>query len=65
MIGYLLTGNPEVVFKNLCKRLRTKLESHPHFMAKPHRVSNHRRKHRRRKNCPTEFRCHHLVMPMY
>ena len=65
MIGYLRAGNPDVVFKKLRRRLRTPLEPHPDFQTRPHRVSNHRRTHRRCRNCPTEFRCHHLVMPMH
>jgi len=64
MIGYLLTGAPEVVFKKLRGRLRTPVEQHPDFPARSHRISNHRRSHRRCRHCPPEFRCHHLVMVM-
>ncbi len=64
MIGYLLKGNPDAVFKKLRGRLRAPLETHPHFQTKSHRVSNHRRTHQRCRHCPTDFRCHHLVMTM-
>jgi len=64
MIGYLLAGTPDVVFKKLRGRLRTPVEPHPDFQARPHRISNHRRTHRRCRDCPTEFRCHHLAMLM-
>lgn len=64
MIGYLLTGDTHAVFKKLKRKLRAKLSPHPAFLSKPHRVSDHQRKHRRCKNCPTEFRCHHLIMGM-
>lgn len=65
IIGYLLAGDTAVVFRKLSGRLRIQLRSHDDFPAKPHRVSMHQRKHRRCKNSPMEFRCHHLVMVMF
>ncbi len=65
MIGYLLAGDTAVVFRKLSGKLRTKLDSHTDFATKPHRVSSHHRTHRRCKNSPANFRCHHLVLLMF
>lgn len=62
MIGYLLSGDDEVTFKKLRVKLRAALETHPNFLLRPHRISEHQRKHRRCKNSPSNFRCHHLIM---
>jgi hypothetical protein len=62
MIGYLLSGDDEVTFKKLRTKLRTALENHPDFYFRPHRISEHQRKHRRCKDSPPKFRCHHLIM---
>ena len=64
MLGYLLTGDTESAFKNLKRKLRTKLDIHRVFFMRPHRLSEHQRRHRRCKNSPAEFRCHHLMMTL-
>lgn len=64
MLGFLLAGDTEMAFKNLKRKLRTKLNLHRDFFMRPHRVSEHRRKHRRCKNSPMQFCCHHLLMPL-
>jgi len=62
MIGYLLSGDDEVTFRKLKSKLRTNLGVHPDFLLRPHRVSHHLRKHKRCKNSPATFCCHHLLM---
>jgi hypothetical protein len=62
MIGYLLSGDDEITFRKLKSKLRTNLEVHPDFLLRPHRVSHHLRKHKRCKNSPATFCCHHLLM---
>ena len=64
MIGYLLTGDTAMTFKNLKAKLRTKLFPHPDFSDRPHRLSSHKRKHSHCKKSPVNFSCHHLVMPV-
>ena len=67
MMAYLLSGDSATLFKKLRSRLRIALflNPHPDFSKKPHRISRHERKHRKCRNCPINFDCHHLVMVMY
>ncbi len=62
MLAYLLAGDTPIAFKKLSAKLRTSLLPHPDFSTKAHRVSSHRRKHKRCKKSPKDFRCHHLIM---
>lgn len=64
MLGYLLAGDTEAAFKNLKGKLRAKLNLHNDFVMRPHRISEHRRRHSRCKNSPTQFFCHHLLMSL-
>jgi hypothetical protein len=64
MIGYLLAGDAQVVFEKLGSKLHAQLERHSAFPTQPHRCSEHERKHRRCRNCPLIFRCHHLILIM-
>lgn len=64
MVGYLLSGDAEIAFKNLKSKLRASLKQHPDFIFRAHRFSEHQRNHRRCKNAPTSFRCHHLLMAL-
>lgn len=62
MLGYLLRGNPEQTFSLISVRLRQTAMQHPHFLDRPHRVSNHRRDEVPHGNSPREFTCHHLLL---
>ncbi len=57
MVGYLLSGGPDICFANLEKRLSCVLVVVPEFASRPHRTSNHQRA-----SAPT-LRLHHMVMP--
>jgi hypothetical protein len=65
MIAYLITGVPEQVFTKLGVRLKTPLAQYASFSARPHRVSEHVRKHKRCKPCPKNFSCHHLIFAFF
>jgi hypothetical protein len=62
MVGYLLYGSPEQVFRNLEEKIPCTLAAHPSFQERPARVSDHRRQVEPGKPYPVHFRCHHLIM---
>jgi hypothetical protein len=62
MLGYLLSGSPAEALIHIEARLGCTLESVSAFVARPHRVSNHRRVVPAGKNYPADFRCYHLVL---
>lgn len=64
MIGYLKTGQAEVVIKHIAQRLGCSLARNSKFPGKCHRTSDHNRNVPPGKSYPSEFRCHHLVMPL-
>lgn len=62
MLGYLLRGDPEQTFVVIAAELRQSIRQHPHFLDRPHRISNHRRGDIPHRNSPREFTCHHLLL---
>lgn len=64
MIGYLKTGDAEVVVGHIAKRLGCRLAPNTKFPDRCHRTSDHKRHVPSGKDYPTEFRCHHLIMPL-
>lgn len=62
MLGYLVKGNPEVVFTQIEQSLDTCLAKDPVFSDRDHRVSYHIRTDAAIRVTGNEFRCHHLVM---
>jgi hypothetical protein len=64
MLGYLLAGHPANVFKNIEDKVPCSLDNHPNFASHNHKTSNHTRTVPRGKHYHTNFRCHHLIMPL-
>lgn len=62
MLGYMLSGKPAKAFSNIEKSLGIKLSEHPDFLNRDHKQSLHDRTVPEGKNCPSNFRCHHLMM---
>lgn len=61
MVGYLLTGRPADVFTNLSVSLACSLVSHPEFVTRDHRISDHVRTPPPGSSYPGQFRCHHMI----
>jgi len=64
MLGYLLSGDSNTVFKNIADKGGWKLNSHPHFPYREHRTSDHQREIPEGKSYPIQFCCHHLVLQL-
>jgi hypothetical protein len=62
MLGYLLSGDPEVAFLRIASRLHCRLTPHASFPNRPHRISRHNRTPPRGKGYPRRFTCHHLML---
>ncbi len=62
MLGYLLKGNPNNVFRNLEKKIPCTLTTHPNFQNRPCKMSDHVRKVEAGKPYPSQFRCYHLIL---
>jgi hypothetical protein len=60
MLGYLLRGLPENVFRSISDTLGCQLSSHSSFLDRNHRCSDHLRGAEERGN--EHFRCHHMVV---
>ena len=65
MLGYLLRGRPEAVFRGISDRLACRLQPWRKFDPVRHRVSVHDRKIENPDFLSGAFWCHHLVMKMY
>jgi hypothetical protein len=61
MLGYLLSGTPDVTFDAIATSLRCALNTHPRFANKNQRWSDHRR-NIEPASPPQSFRCHHLLI---
>lgn len=61
MVGYLLQGQPTLVFTRVSEVLCCVLHEHPAFLDRDHRVSEHKRMLSEGSE-PTAFRCHHVIM---
>ncbi|OHB28288.1 MAG: hypothetical protein A2X79_05730 [Desulfuromonadaceae bacterium GWB2_53_15] len=64
MLGYLLAGEPAKVFEKIAIKIPCNLEDHPHFTSRNHKTSDHVRLVPTDKSYPTNFRCHHLIIPL-
>lgn len=64
MLGYLLSGDPEIAFQNISTRLGCTLAKHPDLMRRNHRVSDHQRAIPTGKSYPHSFQCHHLMLEL-
>jgi hypothetical protein len=61
MLGYLLSGSIAEAFKNIEDKVPCKLEHHPMFSTRAHKISLHRRSVSAGKLYPPNFLCHHLL----
>jgi len=61
MLGYLLDGDSDIVFKNIEDKGSWKLSQNPDFLDREHRTSDHNRKVPEGKSYPANFRLHHLI----
>ena len=64
MLGYMLSGLPDIVFLKIAEALGAKLKGHRDFPNRYHRISSHLRLVPKGKPYPKNFRCHHLMMPV-
>lgn len=64
MLGYLLSGKPDIAFDSIASRGGWTLTQHPQFSSREHRTSDHNRSVPASKIAmyPAELRCHHLMM---
>lgn len=62
MLGYLLSGTANNVFRNLETKVPCSLSAHPNFPNRPCRMSVHTRQVEAGKSYPAHFRCHHLIL---
>ena len=61
MLGYLLSGSPQVTFEAISQSLQSILRPYPAFKHRHHRYSDH--KHQANgTRIFTAFRCHHLLI---
>ncbi len=65
MLGYLLSGDPNIVFSNITDKGGWELSTHAHFPKRDHRTSDHERKIPEGKYYPKKFRCHHIVLQLH
>ena len=64
MLGYLKSGSPDAVAGHIAKRLSCSLKPHAGFASRCHKTSDHTRQIPTGKDYPSQFRCHHLIMPL-
>ena len=64
MLGYLLAGDPARAFENIAFKISCVMSEHPAFTAHAHKTSDHVRSVSAGEPYPTQFRCHHLIMPL-
>jgi hypothetical protein len=64
MLGYLLSGEADIAFRNIEKKVPCTLSHHQEFIDRNHKTSDHIRKVPSDKLYPANFRCHHLILKM-
>ena len=64
MLGYLLRGSPAKVFDNIEVALACRLQQHPAFSTRHHRISEHSRNLTQTNFVSGLFQCHHLILEM-
>lgn len=62
MLGYLFSGHPAVAFNNIAEKVPCKLNTHPDFEQRDHRVSYHERTIPPGKKYSGDFSCHHMIL---
>lgn len=62
MLGYLLKGTPDNVFRNIERKLPCTLIDHIAFPERDHKISDHKRVVPASKNYSKLFRCNHLIL---
>jgi hypothetical protein len=62
MLGYLIQGNPEAALDHISRRLGVPMIPHPHFLRRPHRVSDHPYRVEDLSHRAECFLCHHLIL---
>ncbi len=64
MLGYLLSGDSEQTLKNVAKKIRKRLRTHPEFENRNHKISKHIRSGVDDRKKETFF-CHHMAVAVY
>ncbi len=62
MLGYLLSGVPDNVFRHIETKVPCELHHHPVFPERAYKYSEHTRHIPTNKSYPTHFRCQHLIL---
>jgi hypothetical protein len=62
MIGYLLSGKPDIAFANIELGISSKLSDHNFIRDRAHKVSDHNRGTQPHPGSPIVFLCHHLIL---
>jgi len=62
--GYLLSGTTADAFKSIEQKVPCKLEHHPKFPSRAHKMSSHQRTVPASKSYPADFLCHHLLLQL-
>jgi len=62
MLGYLLSGVPDNVFRHIETKVPCELHHHPVFPERAHKYSEHTRHIPTNKSYPIHFRCQHLIL---
>jgi hypothetical protein len=62
MLAYLLEGSPDDALNCIASQLDLKLDLHPDFVDRPHRVSLHERVTLSQATASKRFTCHHLTV---
>lgn len=62
MLGYLLSGDPNIAFNNIENGVPCTLTHYQAFVDRDHKTSDHIRTVPPGKHYPANFRCHHLIL---
>jgi len=65
MVAYLKSGDANTALDHVALRLPCVMTAYADLPTRVHRTSDHTREVESGKPYPTQFRCHHLVMPLY
>ena len=65
MLGYLVSGEPVRAFESIATQVRCKLERHPAFPERNHRISSHVRSVPADEPYPQRFGCHHMILCLF
>jgi len=65
MLGYLKQGDCDLLLANIQSKLGCTLKPYPAFTDRSHKVSDHQRVVPQGRHYIENFRCHHMIMPMW